>query len=332
MGNIIHRPEWHLPERLVTPEAAFHNRRQFLRQLGFTGAGVLAATLVGCNQSESSTRNAASSSDALPDAAPVVLVKGFPAQRNPDFNPGWRLTNEKDASTYNNFYEFSLAKDAYRYVGKFVTSPWPVEITGLVEKPMTLDAQELAGVFGLEERIYRFRCVEAWAMIVPWTGFQFSKLIEKVVPKPEAKFVRFETFNRPDQAPGRAKTPNYPWPYHEGLRLDEAMNPLTLLATGIYGKPLPKQHGAPIRLVVPWKYGYKSIKSIVKIEFVEKQPTTFWETLLPDEYPFWSNVNPKVPHPRWSQMTERVIDTGDRVKTQPFNGYASYVAKMYPAL
>ena len=329
MANLIHRPEWHLPDRLITSEKAFQNRRQFLRQLGFTGAGLLTATLVGCNKSETDPRNA---SIATPDNAPVLPVKGYPAQRNAEFNPGWRRTNEKDASTYNNFYEFSLAKDAYRYVGKFVTSPWPVEITGLVEKPMTLDAQELVEMFNLEERVYRFRCVEAWAMIVPWTGFQFSKLIEKVMPKSEAKFVRFETFNRPDQAPGMTKMPNYPWPYHEGLRLDEARNPLTMLATGIYGKPLPKQHGAPLRLVVPWKYGYKSIKSIVKIEFVDKQPKTFWETLAPDEYPFWSNVNPKVPHPRWSQMTERVIDTGDRVKTQPFNGYASYVAKMYPAL
>lgn len=299
--------------------------------MGFTGAGLLAATLAGCNKSDSPS-NAATSAPASPDTEPILPTKGYPAQRNSEFNPGWRLTNEKEAGTYNNFYEFSLAKDAFRYVGKFVTTPWSVEITGLVEKPMTLDAQELAEMFDLEERVYRFRCVEAWAMIVPWTGFQLSKLIERVVPKPESKFIRFETFNRPSQAPGMAKTPQYPWPYHEGLRLDEAMHPLTLLATGIYGKRLPKQHGAPLRLVVPWKYGYKSIKGIVKIEFIAEQPKTFWETLAPNEYPFWSNVNPKVPHPRWSQGTERLIDTGDRVKTQPFNGYASYVAKMYPAV
>ena len=328
MDNLIHRPEWHLPERLVTPEAVFRNRRNFLRQLGFTGAGLLAGTLVGCSKSDS-TPTASTSSAALPDGAPVVPVKGYPAPRTAEFNPGWRLTNEKDASAYNNFYEFSLAKDAYRYVGKFVTAPWPVEITGLVEKPMTLDAQELAAMFDLEERVYHFRCVEAWAMIVPWTGFQFSRLIEKVVPKPEAKFIRFETFNRPDQAPGIVKAPSYPWPYHEGLRFDEAMNPLTMLATGIYGKPLPKQHGAPLRLVVPWKYGYKSIKSIVKIEFIAKQPTTFWETLIPEEYPFESNVDPAVPHPRWSQATERMIDTDDRVRTLPYNGYASQMARLY---
>ena len=180
----------------------------------------------------------------------------------------------------------------------------------------------------LEERVYRFRCVEAWAMIVPWTGFPLSKLLELVKPTAEAKFVRFETFYRPTQAPGFADT-NYPWPYTEGLRLEEAMNPLALLATGIYGKPLPKQHGAPIRLVVPWKYGYKSIKSIVKIDLVAKQPATLWETLLPSEYPFESNVDPAVPHPRWSQATERLIDSGDRVRTQPYNGYGSYVAKLY---
>ena len=170
-------------------------------------------------------------------------------------------------------------------------------------------------------------------MIVPWTGFPLSKLIEKAKPKPEAKFLRFITASRPDQFPGYTspRTAHYPWPYFEGLRLDEAMHPLTLMATGIYGKPLPKQHGAPARIVVPWKYGYKSIKSVVKIEFVATQPKTFWETLAANEYPFESNVNPKVPHPRWSQATERLIDTGDRVRTQLYNGYADQVAKLYPS-
>src|SRR6266403_426695 len=268
MANIIHRPGWFLSERWATPEGAFHDRRHFLKQLGFAGGGLLASALAGCNRSQTSVPS------PLPDAkVSASLPKGYPAPRNAEFNPGWRLTNEKEASTYNNFYEFSLNKDAFKYVGKFVTAAWPVEITGLIENPMTVDAAELAGMFDLEERIYRFRCVEAWAMIVPWTGFPLSKLIEKVRPKSEAKFIRFETFNRPDQAPAIAKTPNYPWPYREGLRLDEAMNPLTLLATGIYGKP----------------------------------------------------------HPRWSQATERVIDTGDRVKTQPFNGYGNQVAKLYAA-
>jgi sulfoxide reductase catalytic subunit YedY len=177
--------------------------------------------------------------------------------------------------------------------------------------------------------VYRFRCVEAWSMVVPWTGFPLSKLIVKAKPKSEAKFVRFFTVNRPNEALGMAKLRGYPWPYFDGLRMDEAMHPLALIATGIYGKPLPKQHGAPLRLVVPWKYGFKSVKSIVKIEFVEKQPTSFWETLGPDEYPFEANVNPKVPHPRWSQAFERVIDTGDRVRTLPLNGYGDQVGKLY---
>lgn len=166
-------------------------------------------------------------------------------------------------------------------------------------------------------------------MIVPWSGFPLHKLLDRVVPRPEAKYVRFETFHRPEQAPAMRRAAQYPWPYTEGLRLDEARHPLTLLATGIYGKPLPKQHGAPIRLVVPWKYGYKSIKSVVRIELTDKQPSTFWETLLPEEYPFESNVNPRVPHPRWSQAFERMIDTGDRVRTQLYNGYGNQVAKLY---
>jgi sulfoxide reductase catalytic subunit YedY len=206
-----------------------------------------------------------------------------------------------------------------------------VTIGGLVEKPLTLDVRELVDEMPMEERVYRFRCVEAWSMIVPWTGFPLAKLLEKVGPKPAARFVRFVTAARPDQMPGweRLKFQGYPLPYNEGLRLDEAMHPLTLVATGLYGKPLPKQNGAPIRIVVPWKYGYKSIKSIVKIELVERQPATLWETLSPTEYPFESNVDPNVPHPRWSQATERVLDTDDRIRTLKYNGYESQVAALY---
>ena len=325
MANIIIHPGWRIPERRVTPAAAFLNRRSFLGQMGCATAGLLSAPLAGsagagAPAAENSTNSAAN---------PAAPSRTYPAPRNHEFNPNWTFTDEKVAGRYNNFYEFTLSKDVYRHVDRFVTTPWPIQIGGLVEKPMTVDALELAGMFGLEERVYRMRCVEAWAMIVPWTGFQFSKLMEKVSPKPEAGFVRFETFNRPDQAPGMARVPDYPWPYFEGLRRDEAMNPLTLMVTGIYGKPLPRQHGAPIRLVVPWKYGYKSIKSIVKIEFIARQPRTFWETLQPNEYPFESNVNPNVPHPRWSQATERMIDTGDRVKTQLYNGYGKFVAPLY---
>jgi len=315
MPNVILRPPWYLPEKSVTPEKAFKNRRTFLKELGLGSAGLMGSGI-------------------LASAADGAARKGYPYSRNPEFDPKWKLSNERVVSSYNNFYEFSLQKDRVKdLVGSFVISPWQIEIKGLVEKPLTLDLAELIDTMPMEERIYRFRCVEAWAMIVPWTGFPLSKLIEKARPKSEARFVRFETANRPDQMPGMRspQTAAYPWPYFEGLRMDEAMHPLTFVATGIYGKPMPKQQGAPVRLVVPWKYGYKSIKSIVKIEFVERQPKTFWEMLAADEYPFESNVNPAVPHPRWSQAIERMIDTGDRVRTQPFNGYASQVAKLYKA-
>ncbi|MEY2409619.1 MAG: methionine sulfoxide reductase catalytic subunit [Verrucomicrobiota bacterium] len=313
MASLIIAPRWRLPDRDVTPFRHWLNRRQFLQQLG--GAGIGAMTL--------------GTGGSLIAAEPLK-PSGFPARRNPLFNPGWRLTNEHAAGTYNNFYEFSLDKEEVRKLAsRLITSPWPVEIGGMVEKPMSVDAGELAAQFPLEERVYRFRCVEAWAMVVPWTGFPLSKLIEKARPTSAARFVRFETFNRPESAPGMKQMPTHPWPYTEGLRMDEALHPLTFIATGIYGKPLPQQHGAPLRLVVPWKYGYKSIKSIVKIEFVGEQPSTFWESLAASEYPFESNVNPRIPHPRWSQAFERLIDTGDRVRTQPFNGYGNDVAKLY---
>ena len=321
MANIILRPEWNLPERLVTSEKAWRNRRQFLKEMGFSGAGLLAVPMLG---------GCAEKAAEKPAAKPATKL--YPAQRNTVFNPGWALSDEKITTTYNNFYEFSTTKErVHQLTDKFVTKPWSVQIDGLVEQPLTVDVDELIALFGLEERVYRFRCVEAWSMVVPWTGFQLSKLIEKVVPKPEAKFLRFETASRPDQMPGfqRLKVQGYPLPYNEGLRLDEAMNVLTMGVTGLYGKPLPKQNGAPFRIIVPWKYGYKSIKSVVRIEFVAKQPATLWETLQPQEYPFESNVDPTTPHPRWSQATERVVDTGDRIKTLPLNGYGTYVAKLY---
>lgn len=316
MANILLRPEGHIPDRLITPESVFWNRRSFIKQLGFSGAGLVMAA-----HGLQGAEGAASEK------------KSYPFTRPQAFNPGWRLTDEKVSGSYNNFYEFSLDKEAVKSLtGKFTTSPWPIEVTGLCENPSTLDVEEWVSQMPMEERVYRFRCVEAWAMIVPWTGFPLAELIKKAKPKPEARFVRFITANRPDQFPGMTspRTAGYPWPYFEGLRLDEAMNPLVLMATGIYGKPMPKQHGAPVRVVVPWKYGYKSIKSVVKIEFTATQPKTFWETLAADEYPFESNVNPKVPHPRWSQATERMIDTGERVRTQMFNGYADQVASLYP--
>ncbi len=320
MFNILIRPPWFLPEKTAINESAFLRRREFLSALGLGGAGLAAAGVMDVLGAE----EAGKESTVAAKSRPL-----YPAPRNPRYNPGWTLTDENVAARYNNFYEFSMVKNqVHQLTGKFVIDPWKIEISGLVEKPFEIDAHELIREMPLEDRVYRFRCVEAWSMVVPWTGFQLSKLIEKAKPKAEAKFVRFETFNRPDQAPGM-KGSNYPFPYFEGLRMDEAMHPLTLIATGIFGKPMPKQHGAPVRLIVPWKYGYKSIKSIVKIEFLANQPKTFWEVLAADEYPFESNVNPSIPHPRWLQSTERVIDTGDRIRTLPYNGYGDQVAKLY---
>jgi sulfoxide reductase catalytic subunit YedY len=214
-------------------------------------------------------------------------------------------------------------------VGKFVTQPWKIEVTGLVDKPLTLDADDLIKRMPLEERVYRFRCVEAWAMTVPWVGFPMSALIQELKPKASAKFLRFTTVMRKDQQPGIGEAPYYSWPYTEGLRMDEAMNPLALFVVGMYGKVLPRQNGAPFRVILPWKYGYKSGKSIVKIEFVDKQPTTFWMKSVPSEYGFYSNVRPDVPHPRWSQAAERVLPTMERRKTLPYNGYERWIEGLY---
>lgn len=293
---------WEIPEREATPESDYLSRRQLLAAAGgFLGAA------------------------GLLKAAP------YPAKRNPDFTLDRPITLEAAAAGYNNFYEFDAAnKEAVKdKVGKFVISPWKVEITGLVKKPMTVDVDDLIKTMPLEERLYRHRCVERWSMAIPWTGFPLSELIKKVEPKEEAKFVRFVTADRPKEMPGLTAAPWYPWPYQEGLRMDEAMNPLALVVTGMYGKPLYKQNGAPIRMIVPWKYGYKSGKSIVKIEFVKKQPATLWNTLQPNEYGFYSNVNPNKPHPRWSQAIEQFIPTMERKQTLLYNGYEKWVAGLY---
>jgi sulfoxide reductase catalytic subunit YedY len=299
---------WEIPEREATPEAAFLNRRQILAAAGFLG---------GLLETE--------------DAARADSKSLYPAKRNPEFTLDRPITEEWAATSYNNFYEFNAEdKGAVKnLVGSFTTSPWSIDVGGLVNKPQQLDLDDLVRSMPLEERLYRFRCVEAWSMAVPWTGFPLSALIRRVDPKPEAKFVRFITVNRPDQMPGIKRYHWYPFPYFEGLRMDEAMNPLTMLVTGMYGKPLPKQNGAPVRVIVPWKYGYKSPKSIVKIEFVAKQPATFWNQLQPTEYGFYSNVNPKKPHPRWSQATEKVIPNMERRPTLLYNGYEKWVAAMY---
>lgn len=319
MSNIITRPDWHLPEQLATAEADHQNRRRFLKQGGLTAAAL-----------------------ALGTACRTAQSKLKPGARNPLFNPepkeGWRVSDEKWATSYNVFFEFTPNKNTVShplYMDPFVTDPWPVTIGGLVRKPWAGDAQELIErmkkMGALEERVYRFRCVEAWGMVLPWTGFKLRKIIELVQPKAQAKFVKFTSFNNPKiMGPWLERGGNgTEFPYTEGLRLDEAKNPLPMLATGMYGKPLPKQNGAPLRLVVPWKYGYKDIKSIVRIDFTDKQPETFWGQMLPNENPFESNVDPDVPHPRWSQKFERRIGPKGRVPTLKYNGYGKQVAALY---
>lgn len=314
---------WQMPEREATPEAVYLNRRSFLEKAGLT-AGAIAGSVAGASLAAPSLL-----AQAKPAAAPAASL--YPAKQNAKFKLDRDLTPEFAATGYNNFYEFDpMNKEAVKnLVGRFQISPWTVEIKGLVNKPGKLDFDDLVRRFPLEERLYRFRCVERWAMAVPWTGFPLSLLVKAVEPKPNARYLRFLTVVRgADQMPG-VNGGGYSFPYFEGLRLDEAMNELTLLATGLYGKPMPKQNGAPIRIVAPWKYGYKSIKSIVSIEFTEKEPPTFWNRLQPSEYGFYSNIDPNKPHPRWSQAVETMIPTGERRRTQLYNGYGEYVAGMY---
>jgi len=263
-------------------------------------------------------------------AAEDLTAALYPAKRNEAFALDRPLTAESVASKYNNFYEFSLSKTAYSQAESLKTRPWTLKIDGLVEKPMQVGIDDLIKAMTLEERLYRHRCVEAWSMTMPWTGFPLKKLVDYAKPLGSAKFIRFETFMDPKMAPGQRGF--FPWPYVEALTMAEATNDLAFMVTGAYGKPLANVFGAPIRLHTPWKYGFKSAKSIVKISFVEKRPETFWEASGPGEYGFWANVNPQVPHPRWSQATEEVIATGERRPTLLFNGYAEQVASLYKGL
>lgn len=324
---IIIRPQWYLPDSAATSEREYRSRREFIRMLGLGAVGV-GALGIGCARAEGGDGE-----KAMADTSSVHPTADlYPAPRNEQFTVERPLTDQETVYTYNNFYEFSERKEqVHQLVDKFETHPWEITVDGLVENPITTTVEDLVRTIGLEERLYRFRCVEAWAMTVPWTGFPLSRLIEQASPKSSATHVRFLSFNRPDQAPNQKRATWYEWPYYEGLRLDEAMNELTLAATGIYGEPLPKQNGAPLRIILPWKYGFKGPKSIVRIELVDRRPTTFWNDLAPREYDFYGNVDPEVPHPRWSQATERLIGSGDRVDTRKFNGYGEFVAGMYSA-
>jgi methionine sulfoxide reductase catalytic subunit len=301
------------PSSEVTPEGAYLNRRAFLRTAGFAGAGAL---LAACGLGPEPTQT------ATPD-----LVVGAQADELGD-----PLTAFEAVTNYNNYYEFTTDKEGVAGLASdFRTRPWTIQVGGLVHKPTTFAIDDLLEAFPQEERIYRLRCVEAWSMVIPWMGFELGRLLDQVEPMTSAGYVGFATLFDPDQMPGQ-RSPLYPWPYTEGLRLDEAMHTLTLLSTGLYGQPLLPQNGAPLRLVVPWKYGFKSIKSIVRIDVLEQPPATLWSTIAPQEYGFYANVNPEVDHPRWSQGSERRIGEGGRRETLKFNGYADQVAGLYAGM
>ena len=320
-----------LPRLEPTGESVFLNRRRFLETALLAGAGTCLFPSLGCAQPPPIPEGG-------PLSVPLERPEVFPAKRNSSFDPpDLQLTDRLVAATHNNFYEFlpNRGGPVWKYTGSFEVEPWKVEVGGECHKPRTFDLDDLFG-FEQEERVYRFRCVETWAMNIPWTGFPLSRLLKVVQPTDKARHVRFITAQKPGQMPGLSER-HYSWPYYEALRLDEAMNDLALVVTGVYGKPLLKQHGSPVRIIAPWKYGYKSPKSIVKIELVPKQPGTFWSSKpYQHEYGYLSNVNPNIPHPRWSQEWDYMLVAnatprrGPRRPTLIFNGYADQVGHLYP--
>ncbi|MDO9711371.1 protein-methionine-sulfoxide reductase catalytic subunit MsrP [Paracraurococcus lichenis] len=295
---------WEIPERDATPEHLVFGRRAALK-----AAGLGAATI----------------------AAPAFAADLPAAERNARYPAGREVTAEKDATTYNNYYEFGTDKGISRPAQKLPLQPWTMRVDGLVDQPRDFGVEDLLKAMPLEERLYRLRCVEAWSMVVPWTGFPLSALLAQVGPKPEARYVRFETASLPAVMPGLRQS-WYPWPYIEGCTIEEAMNELSFMVVGAYGKPLPPQNGGPIRFHQPWKYGFKAGKSLVKVTLTAERPKSFWEAIQPSEYGFWANVNPSVSHPRWSQASERVLGSGERIPTQLFNGYGEWVAGLYTSL
>jgi sulfoxide reductase catalytic subunit YedY len=318
--NVIRRRGWEIPESQVTPEPLFFNRRSFMAGTAGAAASILAPQLA--------------SAQRLSDVAnlPDPTADLYPAKANTMYPVDRPQTEEKIATTYNNFYEFGGDKGISGRAQALKTRPWTIKIDGMVEKPFEIGIDDLIRKVSLEERVYRLRCVEAWSMTIPWTGFPLAKLVALAKPLSGAKYVQMETFKDPSTAPGQRQT-WYPWPYTEGLTIEEANNDLAFLVTGVYGKPAPRQMGAPIRLAVPWKYGFKSVKSIMRFSFTDKRPKSYWESLQASEYGFWANVNPKVDHPRWSQATEEVIGQGGkRVPTLLFNGYGEWVADLYKGM
>ena len=312
---IKRRKGWEMPESKATPERLFQDRRRLLAGLGL-GSIALGAGFGGRTWAAD---------------APDPSASLYPAKQNGLYKLDRPLTKEEFATKYNNFYEYGTSKNIWDEAQRLQLRPWSIVIDGMVAKPITVDFDTLIKAMPLEERLYRHRCVEAWSMAVPWSGFPLKALVDYAKPLGSATYLEMQTFNNPKMAPGQNDFA-YPWPYIEGLTMAEATNDLAFIATGLYGKPMPKQNGAPIRLVTPWKYGFKSVKSIVRFSFTDKRPKSYWQDLAANEYGFWANVNPAVPHPRWSQATEEVIGTGTRVPTQIYNGYGEFVAGLYDGL
>lgn len=318
--HIYSKSNWKIKESLVTPENVYLERREFVKY-------ALSSIVLGSSSSSNVSAQTKKNDPPQIENKDVYSI----APRNNKYTLDRPITKKRIAARYNNFFEFGPTKNIAWLAQRLKVRPWQVRVDGLAKKKILFDIDRLISLMSIEERLYRFRCVEAWAMAVPWIGFSLSEFIKKVVPSSRAKYVVFTTFLNRKVALGQLQT-WYSWPYIECLTIEEAMNELAFLAVGIYGKSLPKQHGAPIRLVVPWKYGFKSIKSIVSIDFVEERPRTFWEIAQPREYGFWANVNPEFDHPRWSQKTERMLGTNQRRKTEIFNGYSEFVSHLYPRL
>ncbi|MFL6796226.1 MAG: protein-methionine-sulfoxide reductase catalytic subunit MsrP [Xanthobacteraceae bacterium] len=313
--HVIRRRGWEIPERLVTSERLFLNRRGFLAGTGAAAVAIAPGLAFGQRAAD------------VPDPTSDL----YPVKRNETFKLDRPITDEKINTSYNNFYEFGPSKKVAEASKALKLRPWTFKIDGMVQKPQEIGIDDLIRSMPLEERVYRHRCVEAWSMAIPWSGFPMAKLVERASPLSSAKYVRMETFLDRSMAPGQRQV-WYPWPYVEGLTIAEATNELAFLVTGAYGKPVSKVQGAPLRLAVPWKYGFKSIKSIVRFTFTDQRPKSYWEALQSSEYGFWANVNPDVPHPRWSQASEELIGQNERRPTLIFNGYGDYVADLYRGL
>ena len=310
--------EWNFYKN-ITPEATFINRRSILKSMGFA---TISSNIIIQNAF------AAAQNDPRNDLYPVKENREFNLEEF-DIKGGVRkLTKENSVTSYNNYYEFGTTKNIKRAASKLITSPWNISFKGLIDNEFEIDFDDLLKKVSLEERVYKLRCVEAWSMVVPWSGFPLKSIIKMAQPKSNAKYLVMKTFFDPDKAKSQRQD-WYPWPYTEVITIDEAMNDLAFIATGVYGKALPNQNGSPLRLVVPWKYGFKSIKSIVSFEFSAERPKTFWEEIQPKEYGFWANVNPKVKHPRWSQEQDKDIGSNRMYSTEIYNGYSKWVASLY---